>query len=136
MPTTTITRATLASTVVDNENEDAFFDVVANPVTLLEGTNVIAVEIHQANNTSSDISFDLELAGRRFASPVRLTGVPVGANQLRLSFDALTGVRFIIDTSADLRTWTAVHTNTAASGRFEWLDDRTLARRFYRARQQ
>ena len=33
-----------------------------NPGLLVAGTNVLAVEIHQANATSSDISFNLELA--------------------------------------------------------------------------
>src|SRR5207249_3106285 len=34
-----------------------------SPGLLVEGTNVLAVEIHQNTGTSSDISFDLELVG-------------------------------------------------------------------------
>ena len=32
---------------------------------LVEGTNVIAVEIHQSGGTSSDISFNMDLIGNR-----------------------------------------------------------------------
>ena len=136
MPSGTITRATAAASVVGDADETTFFDITASPGALVEGTNILAVEIHQANATSSDISFDLEMTGRRFAAPVLLRGEPLPGDQLRLSFAAPTGVRFVVDASADLRTWTAVHTNVAAAGRFEWLDNRTLSRRFYRARQQ
>jgi hypothetical protein len=38
---------------------------------LVAGTNVLAVEIHQANVTSSDVSFDLELSGSTSASVTR-----------------------------------------------------------------
>src|SRR6185436_14802689 len=126
----------VAAAVVGDADETTFFDLTASPAALLEGTNIFAVEVHQANATSSDISFDLEVTGRRFAAPVLLRGQPVAANQLLFWFDAPSGVRFVIDTSADLRLWTPVHTNTAVSGRFQWLDNRTLAQRFYRARQQ
>ncbi|MEX2187874.1 MAG: tandem-95 repeat protein, partial [Pirellulales bacterium] len=43
--------------------ENAFFEYPVNPATLVAGDNVLAVEIHQAGPTSSDISFDLELLG-------------------------------------------------------------------------
>ncbi|MBN8459546.1 MAG: lamin tail domain-containing protein [Verrucomicrobia bacterium] len=47
------------------------------PVSLLvEGTNVVAVEIHQANDTSSDLSMNLSLSATRTTSsaPLILTG--------------------------------------------------------------
>ena len=34
-----------------------------DPGLLRAGTNVVAVEIHQVNGTSTDISFDLRLTG-------------------------------------------------------------------------
>lgn len=136
MPGGAITRATPASTAIGDPEEDVFYEFPVNAVMLAEGQNMLAVEIHQANATSSDISFDLELTGRRFASPVRLRGEPVGASQFRLWFDALSGVRYVIDASPNLQSWTPVRTNAAISGRFEWLENRSPSRRFYRARQQ
>ncbi|MFT5857404.1 MAG: hypothetical protein ACI8XO_004665, partial [Verrucomicrobiales bacterium] len=61
MPGGTISSTTFASGAIGGTNEAIFFVSAVDPALLLEGTNVIAVEIHQANLTSSDISFDLEL---------------------------------------------------------------------------
>ena len=64
MPEGEITFATFASEVVSGADETStFFDKNIDPTLLVEGTNVIAVEIHQQNLTSTDISFDLELSG-------------------------------------------------------------------------
>lgn len=61
MPTGTITSSTFASGVVSNENQ--FKELTLSVFDVVNGTNYIAVEIHQANLTSSDISFDMELVG-------------------------------------------------------------------------
>jgi len=100
---------------------------------LRDGLNVLAVEVHQVTNTSSDVSFDLELTGIGIV-PTVLHGEHAPANQFRLWFEAPTGVFYVIEASADLRAWSPVHTNSAVNDRFEWLDNRALARRFYRAR--
>jgi hypothetical protein len=62
MPPGDIIFTTFASSVVDGTGETTFFSGGA-PNLLVAGTNVLAVEIHQANGTSSDIGFDLELVG-------------------------------------------------------------------------
>ncbi|MBN2505357.1 MAG: lamin tail domain-containing protein [Verrucomicrobia bacterium] len=56
--------ATYATTADDYDWEDT----TVSPAFLVPGTNVIAVEVHQGNGSSSDISFDLELVGV-FAPP-------------------------------------------------------------------
>ncbi|TRX51606.1 T9SS type A sorting domain-containing protein [Fulvivirga sp. M361] len=63
MPAGTISFNTLASTAIGGSPEDQFFETSLNPSILSAGTNYIAVEVHQANVTSSDLSFDLELTG-------------------------------------------------------------------------
>ncbi len=63
MPTGSITFTTLASSVIGGAEEDRFFTVSVSTSLLNAGSNIIAVEIHQANVTSSDISFDLQLVG-------------------------------------------------------------------------
>jgi hypothetical protein len=45
------------------------FAIAALPTPLLEGTNVLAVEIHQQNTGSSDIVFDLEVIGTPTPAP-------------------------------------------------------------------
>ena len=61
MPTGTITNSTLASSAVGGANENTFFEFKAAATLLQNGMNVIAVELHQANATSSDLSFDMSV---------------------------------------------------------------------------
>lgn len=63
MPETGVYYNTYASEFVDGANEKAFFHFEIDPQYLFKGENIIAVEIHQQNATSSDISFDLSLSG-------------------------------------------------------------------------
>jgi len=73
-----------AEVVRDNLAPDAAFDDFANSATnnesqlrdfsidaslLVDGDNVLAVEVHQASDTSSDVSFDLSLAGTVDGTP-------------------------------------------------------------------
>jgi len=57
------TWASGAGVPVGGADESTFYTYDIDPDILLDGTNIIAVEIHQASGTSSDISFDLELLG-------------------------------------------------------------------------
>jgi hypothetical protein len=66
MPTSgPIGSLTLAATVVGGTDETNFYSQAVNPLLLSNGLNVLAAEIHQANATSSDIIFDLELAAQK-----------------------------------------------------------------------
>jgi hypothetical protein len=69
MPAGTIRHGTWAASVVAGSAEDAFYLAEPDPPGLIAGTNVLAVEVHQADAGSSDISFDLELVARGSASP-------------------------------------------------------------------
>jgi hypothetical protein len=61
MPAGTIAYNTVAMYAQDNGTEPQTFTIPGSAFT--SGNNVIAVEIHQVSNTSSDMSFDLELIG-------------------------------------------------------------------------
>jgi hypothetical protein len=64
MPAGTVTYSTwAASPAVGDAEESAWFSSIVDPALLRTGTNVLAVEIHQVNATSTDISFDLRLTG-------------------------------------------------------------------------
>jgi hypothetical protein len=67
-----------------------FEELAIDATALVNGTNVLAVEIHQVNVLSSDMSFDLELAARISATPI-----PRGvlANDSDADGDALTAAR-------------------------------------------
>ena len=62
MPAGTIAYNTWASANASDDGNTWFSTTLATG-SLVTGNNVVAVEIHQNNKTSSDISFDLELTG-------------------------------------------------------------------------
>ena len=65
MPDGPVNYTTTASSTVNPGPDEgtAFYSTNVPPGLLVNGTNLLAVEIHQVTNTSSDISFDLELVG-------------------------------------------------------------------------
>lgn len=61
MPGGTVDYLTFASEVIGG-TEESTYNLFEFPASLLrEGSNTVAVELHQANASSSDLSFDLEL---------------------------------------------------------------------------
>ena len=80
MPTGAVSFSTYASTAVGGADESTFFPTNIAPTLLSNGVNVLAVELHQAVNTS-DAGFDLSLAS--IAAP------PPGPPPLEISFNAM-----------------------------------------------
>lgn len=85
--------------------EDTITTPIAVPPALLnEGANLIAVEIHQASGTSSDISMNLSLTATRSntSTPIFMSGG--GERKLRVralsggTWSALTEASFLLDT--------------------------------------
>lgn len=65
MPEGVITFATRANATVSGEEElTLFVEAPMDSSALREGANVLAVEIHQVNATSTDLSFDFELSAQ------------------------------------------------------------------------
>ena len=62
MPEGTITYLTHAAHTVSGSAEDQFFVYQIPSSYLVQGDNVVAVEVHQRKPTSSDMSFDLQLS--------------------------------------------------------------------------
>ena len=96
IPYGTVTPQTLATSCAD-ENV-LFVSSLVNlnlfPGLLVNGTNVLAVEIHQASPASTDISFDLELADEpvTFTSIIDLTTTNAAfASSARLSLTTKAG---------------------------------------------
>ena len=61
MPAGAVSYTTLAVAAVGGADESTFYPASISPSLLVAGNNVLAVEVHQANGTSSDVSFDAEL---------------------------------------------------------------------------
>jgi hypothetical protein len=70
MPEGVIGYLTPAVSTIGSTDESAFQEAYALPAALVAGSNVIAVEIHQVEGTSSDIGFDLELTGLAAMPPL------------------------------------------------------------------
>lgn len=70
LPAGVILYSTLATDASDDGNTPQTIILPAG--TLINGTNTIAVEVHQASITSSDLSFDMELIAHVLAAPVLL----------------------------------------------------------------
>ncbi|MCL4179404.1 MAG: lamin tail domain-containing protein [Verrucomicrobia bacterium] len=64
-----------ATQIVDGANETTYFVYSAPANALVDGVNVLAVEVKQANPTSSDLGFDLELEGLVDETPPELVEV-------------------------------------------------------------
>ncbi len=63
MPTGTIDYLTQAVNTIGGADESTFHDIPIDASALVNGANVIAVEVHQSVPDSSDISFDLKMDG-------------------------------------------------------------------------
>lgn len=83
LPDGLITFDTAASSAPDDGQLFYSFDV--DPALLVAGENVLAVEIHQVNLTSSDASFDLELTAETVADDFDNTLFEISGNQLRFA---------------------------------------------------
>ena len=77
-------------------SETALVPMTADPGLLVAGTNTLAVEVHQAGRSSSDLSFDLQLHTTRTTTvptsttttvPTTTTTVPQGSPQLLVTGD-------------------------------------------------
>jgi len=69
MPSGPITAATPAASTTGGGDESRWFTGVVSASLFRPGTNVIAVEVHQRNTNSSDVSFDLAVDGELSDEP-------------------------------------------------------------------
>jgi hypothetical protein len=109
-------------------DESTFFEGAIDPALLLEGTNTLAVEVHQATVDSSDVSFDLELLGQRIR-PAPLLTIARSGGCISLSWsDSLTVLEEAGDVSGPWQ-----QTTEGAPGFYSTCDQQS--RKFYRLRQ-
>ena len=114
-----MTPTLLAQSDVRDDAEVIFTDRTVPTSALVEGQNVLAVEVHQASRTSSDMGFDVELVGQRSALPtIPRLAVRRADNQLVLTWPGnLTEWR--LESSPRLGTdaaWAPVPGTASASG--------------------
>ena len=88
-----------AVTAVGGADETTFFTTNVSPGLLVNGTNLIAVEIHQQSAASSDVSFDLRLTALTYEAPA-ITYTAAGS-PFELDWPALPG-GFVLESSPSL----------------------------------
>lgn len=109
LPGGSINYLTTASSAIGGSGESTpVTGTVAANGALVNGSNVLAVEIHQANGTSSDISFDLQLEVGTLSQFVELMwsgGITSSSARVnaKLSIPSSTA-RLIVSENADLST--------------------------------
>ena len=119
MPAGSVSFSTKALDATDDGNTPQSKSLGAG--TLVTGTNVIAVEIHQVSATSTDISFDLELFGNTGAAPCNPpTGLNTSGITTTGSTIAWTSVSGAISYDADYKansssTWINAATGTTST---------------------
>ena len=99
MPGGTVGYRTLASVAIGGADETTFLQTALNPGSLVSGNNVLAVEMHQANGTSTDLSFDLELSASTTPQAPTITRGPY----LQLGTPTSVVVRWRTDIATDSR---------------------------------
>lgn len=89
--------SSLAETVIQGSEESEWISYTINPALFRQGDNIIAVEVHQADASSSDMSFDLELVARMNSEGKRDT-IFENKIELELLFDSKLTAFVISDT--------------------------------------
>ena len=76
MPDGPINYLTLAANAVAGAEETTYFQTAVDSSLVKDGSNVLAVEVHQASRDSSDVSFDLGFAGTQALLAPAILGQP------------------------------------------------------------
>jgi hypothetical protein len=123
------------ATAEQDDLENTWFTIPVDPSLLVEGTNSLAAEIHQASANSPDLGFDAQLLayGQAFPSIVSTAHEPDGTITIELlGGDAVLAVQ----SSTNLLEWSVVGAVELTNGRGRFLH-RAAERscRFYRVAQ-
>lgn len=102
LPPDEIVFDTPASASATGTEETTFYSFDVDPRKLVEGENIIAVEIHQSSRDSSDVSFDLRLTANQTTGAQQLT-LPAGIRKLNArartaggTWSALVSAEFLV----------------------------------------
>ena len=114
MPAGAITGITPAASSIGSALEGVWQTFPFSPSLLVAGENVLAVEVHQFDVTSSDISFDLQLLAHAPNSIPKPRQTVSGPN-LILTWPAWAAT-WQLKSTPDLQTWTAETATPAING--------------------
>lgn len=125
---------TLATSEQATHVEDTWFSFPVNPALLVNGTNTLAAEIHQAAVNDSDLRFDLQLVAMESTTPQFLTW-SVGTNLFQLTLCGPSTTNLTIQATTDFVQWTNLGSVTLTNGMGTFAEPQQFDfnNRFYRA---
>ena len=117
LPAGFITYTTRASVSQSGLTETLSYPSAVVASLLITGTNVIAVEVHQAAPTSSDVRFNLELVGEKPIAP--LPHAPPGTTRFAIVGDFGYQVQPAQDVARRIRSWNPEFVTTLGDNNYE-----------------
>ena len=130
MPAGPVSNKTYASMGAIDEN--VFTDRWVDPTRLVEGTNYLAVEIHNQSPQSHDISFDLRLVANLPPPPPRLTVAQTGTDVVATWPPSYLGYRLEATARLGTNDWQEVTNVATGAGEFRSTNMMTAPARFFR----
>ncbi len=135
-PKGSINFSTLALETIINSEEAVFHEAIISSIHLRAGTNLIAVEVHQASASSTDLAWDMELLGLT-AVNWPYVAIHHDGPDLRLSWSSA-AAQYLLETSVTLdgtASWSTVTTpRTTNETVIETLVPGAVGSRFFRLR--
>jgi hypothetical protein len=116
-----------------------FVPITSPANSLIEGSNVVAVEVHQSTADSTDLTFDMELLGIPIAAlPVRIESIVLRQTNVILAFRADANVSYTLEYTSSLGSWETLQMiSPAATDRIIEISQVAFGpSRFYRLRSQ
>ncbi|MDP0495220.1 MAG: LamG-like jellyroll fold domain-containing protein, partial [Verrucomicrobiota bacterium JB024] len=104
MPATGVDYQTFSSEIVSGDDESTFFEFPVAASYLVDGTNVIAAEIHNRDGTSSDLGFDLKVTLQAIPdpnAPVFSDDTIVGTSAVAMGTYAFSLADYVTDADGD-----------------------------------
>lgn len=125
---------TFASSLQATNVEDTWFSYPINPALLVNGTNTLAVEIHQAAVNDPDLSFDLQLIAMESTTP-QFMNWSVGPNTFQMTLCGPSTTNVTVQASTNFTTWTNLGSVvlTNGVGTFAAPQLTNFSERFFRA---
>ncbi|MHA3772181.1 hypothetical protein ACXR0O_11645 [Verrucomicrobiota bacterium sgz303538] len=123
------------ATGLQEDTEDTWFTYSIDPALLIDGTNTLAVEVHQQSASSPDLSFDIQLLASD-TLPLRFTALQRASDgAVNLEAEGPIGMAATVEVSDDLVRWNALGTLSlpGGTGIFRDLTTAGVSKRFYRA---
>jgi hypothetical protein len=118
MPTGPVAYNTLASGTVE---DNTFYAWTINPALLVAGNNVIAVEVHQSDVASSDLSFDFDLKAT-VAAPATVPSAPSA-----LAASAISSSRIDLTWADNANNESGFIVERSLNGTSGWTPEKTTA---------